>query len=415
MDVNAAFYAQKIAQMDKEANRAEWLAGELATGKLTSIGQNKYRINGGWDNGEVITVNLTTGTVQNDHGLDIKANGDVALYLKDTPAWHALGTVVPGGLTDTSEILAIAGLDFTVRKMVGRVALTEAEEDLGINNVRTKIVPRQYFNVRTDSMDVLGPVGEVYHPFQNREAFGFLQGVFGNQEMLCETAGSTRGGSSVFISAKLPEPVILDPSGVADEITQYVLIKNSHDGKTNLTAVVTPWRPVCKNTLRFSVRDAVTSFNIRHTQNGLSAANVRRAQETLLKNTTSYYKAWEKDAVAMLGTPMTFDQVDTLITEIWGEVGPQPSKRAVSSDRVRRAEIHEIWGIEKGRLGANAWAAYQAVTGWTDHKQTRRINGRGNQAMTPLEALGRAIVEEAVSLDKPKNSAHKLLMNRVRG
>lgn len=423
---NAAFAGEKIAQLDAQRN-APRLANErretrladlrqrVADGKMTESapkadGSIVFTVTeDGWDKGETWTVQKAQLVNENtlimpNHGLDENAEGEVSLYLNGTngPAWHALGTVIPGGLSDTESVLKAGGLWYDVEKIA----------DTYVNPVtgQTETMPGAYKVHRMDTGIALGRVGEIYTPVQNREAYEMLSELIG-LGMVCESAGTMDGGAKVFVTAEIPEPLVIDPNGIADEIRQFLAIMNSHDGKGQLTGVVTPWRVVCGNTHRFAVRDAVAKFKIRHTKNAMT--KITQAREALA-HTVDYFKSFAEETTALVQTSYGHDELDELIKDVYAlKVGAdgQPSKRALTLSTNRTEKLHELFDAESERVGRNAFAAENAVTAYVDHFAELRPRGdlRGNR----LAALGDAIMNE--TNDEPKAKAHAKLMMKVRG
>lgn len=429
-DVNAEFATTKMQQITNAADPAQKIRSDIAAGKLKPLGGNRFAIVGGWDNGEIIRIDLAAieagalsvkEAIQASHGLDVKANGDITLYLKDAPAWHSLGTVVAGGLTSMSEILAASGLAWTTDKR--RVAyMPDFSEDIGfgaeaddpeLNRALPRRmertlnhVPEKYVTVRSDTLAPLGVVGSRYEPIHNHQAFLFLEELFGDQLMICETAGSMEGGSSTFISAEIPGELLVDPAGIADRIRMFLMIRNSHDGSSPLVCVVTPWRPVCKNTERFAIRDAHTSWYVRHTAS--AKTRVKEASRAL-GLTSHYYERWLEEETKLVQTDFSRDDVEKLIEDVWGEV----TEDATLSKKTRRGNLSDtlqaLFGMESERVGRNAYAAERAVTTYLDHGKIRR--GKA----TPLELLGTAIIRQNETLDSTKSKAHKLLLSHIPG
>lgn len=392
-DVNAAFAATKFAQMDNATKRLDWLESMVREGKAKDNGNGTVTITSGWDEGETFRLQQRDGLVQDviaSHGLDTKANGEIALYLNTEPAWHALVDPIPGGLKTAAGVLKAAGLDW-------EVGVEQA-------TFHGKPVPGKFVTYRKDTADPLGIVGKIYTPFQNSQSYAFLDELleFG---MVAETAGSWRGGSRTFISARIPEDLILDPEGIADPIRQYLMISNSHDGTTPVRAVVTPWRPVCRNTERFALRDATTKWSVRHTKN--AAAKVEEAKKAL-KLTHEYYTEWAAEETKLIQTP--FNTVDALIKEIWGELDTDATKRARTADANRRSQIHELFRAEANRSGRNAYAAERAITEYVDH--FIQLRPRNDLKGEPLKALGQALLEE--TQDAVKTKTHDKLMLLVK-
>lgn len=424
IDVNAAFAAEKIAQLEDQRN-APRRAAERREARMADLqkrvesGEMSKRENAdgsvtftaltGWDRGETWNVAAAVAldmnaVVQPNHGLDVSETGDVSLYLNGTngPAWHALGNVIPGGLSDTEAVLRAGGLWYTVEK----------HPDTYVNPVtgKTETMPGAYKNFRMDTGIALGRVGEIYTPVQNAEAYEMLSELIG-LGMVCESAGSMDGGAKVFVTAEIPEPLVIDPNGIADQVRQFLAIMNSHDGKGQVLGVVTPWRVVCGNTHRFAVRDAVAKFKIRHTKN---AMNKIAAARDALAHTVDYFKSFAAEETALVQTSYGHDELDALIKDVW-ELKPgkdgQPSKRSITIAANRTEKIHEIFDAEANRIGRTAFAAENAITAYVDHFAELRPRGalKGNR----LAALGDAIMNE--TNDEPKAKAHAKLMLKVRG
>lgn len=425
-DVNAEFAAEKIDQLARQRDEATGLSQNrrrdarlsdlqkrVETGEMTrkdnADGSVTFRVvAAGWDFGETWNVSAAkkldmNATVEANHGLEIDENGNVSLYLKDSPAWHSLGTVIPGGLSDMDAVLRAGGLDWNVEKRPIRY----------LNPITSEMetFDREYTTHRMDTGKALGRVGEIYTPLQNSEAYEMLDEIIG-LGMVCESAGVLAGGSRVFVTCEIPETVKVDPDGLADDIRQFLAIMNSHDGKTPLLAVVTPWRVACGNTHRFAVRDAVYKWKIRHTRNAKTKIDeARRA----LGLTVEYYQEFAAEGTALVHTPVSSDDVEALISELFplklGADG-QPSKRGTTLDITRSDKIHELFAYESNRVGRNAYALENAVTGYVDHfadLRPRAVELKGNR----LKALGDAIMSE--SNDEIKNKTHaKLLELRVR-
>ena len=102
-DVNQQFATERAAQFQAAARAAAAFDQRIAHGKLTPIGNGRYRVTdpGSWDNGEVLV--RRNGQILPQHGLDM-STGNAALY-STTPAWHSLGSIVPAGTPDIDTVL----------------------------------------------------------------------------------------------------------------------------------------------------------------------------------------------------------------------------------------------------------------------------------------------------------------------
>lgn len=433
-DVNAEFAAEKIDQMAREYDEKSGLAANrrretrlsdlrerVAKGEMSEYqnadGTITFTALQGWDRGETWNVAAAAAVNENvvieaNHGLDKNKDGDVSLYLNgiNGPAWHGLGNVIPGGLSDTDAVLKAGGLDWIVEKRPMMYGDRVIDPSTGEERSILREVPNSFTTVRTDTGASLGVVGNIYTPLQNHEAYEMLEELIG-LGMVCESAGSMGGGSRVFVTAEIPTTAIVDPNGIADETRQFLAILNSHDGKTPLTAVVTPWRILCANTHRFALRDAKYKWTIRHTKTAKS--KIEEAKRSL-GLTVRYYEEFVKEETELVHADFNHDGLDELINEIWeikkGKDG-EPSKRSLTIAAKRSETIHALFDFETTRVGRNAFAAENAITSYVDHFAELRPRGelRGNR----LAALGQAIMNE--TFDEPKKTAHRNLLMRVRG
>lgn len=420
-DVNAEFRQSKMDQIrgaldgaqnarDRAERLREKVASDVASGAMTDLGNGLYRVNQGWDAGETLRLrtdlptldlNEIESAITGAHGLDTTADGRTALYVAGEPAWHSFGTHFAQPLTSVDAVLKASGLDWGVIKTPqgGFNPITNEWEEAGSDLFHTR---------RDDTGTVLGAVGKVYTPLTNREGFEFLEGLFHGHEFAASSAGSFRDGRRVFITAELPDEMIVDPNGFADHIRQFVAILNSHDGSSPVTAITTPWRIECANTERFALRDAKHKWTIRHTQTAKD--KLAQASKTL-GLTTQYYHAWKEEEMALVADPFHDNEIDALVDAIWGEApdANDASKRAVTLDTDRRDKVRDVFRMERERVGSNAYAAERAITGYVDHYANLRPRGalKGNR----LGALAQGIMEETV--DEPKHKAHKVLMTRV--
>lgn len=416
IDLNAAFTLERRAQIAEALaapDRAVAAAAEhnadidrrIAEGKIVPLGGDRYRVNqpGSWDDGEVWTLQRKTVGAEQlmvvlpEHGLDT-STGQVALYTR-TPAWHGLGTVIPAGLTGISEVLAAGGIDYEVSKrpVQYRNPLTGDLQTL----------PNQFVTVREDTGAGLGVVGKGYEVFQSYSVFAFLHELLGTSEVVCESAGALRDGAKVFVTLRLPEMVTIDPEGINDQIVPYIAAINSYDGSGQARVIVTPWRIECGNTERFAVRDAVTSWGVRHTRNGLD--RIEEARRTL-RLASDYFESFAREERALAETAITIKQFEDLVQTVW----PAPDAAIAQSAHTRhdnlRASVAALWTSNSGQLGMTAYAAERAVTEYLDHHSAIRPSG----SLKGKFAAARATAMLEGDRDDKKAKAHKQLLTLVR-
>ena len=177
------------------------------------------------------------------------------MYVGETP-WHGLGTYIPDGKRLTvDEAIVAAGLDWDVKL-----------RPVFMENDRFTIlpIPGRYAVCRQKDNMALGIVGQEYVPLQNMEAFQWFQPFLDTGEATIETAGSLKGGSRIWVLARIRNGEMTVGSG--DTVAHYILLSNSHDGSIPVRVGFTPVRVVCNNTLCLAHEsEASTLLRVRHT------------------------------------------------------------------------------------------------------------------------------------------------------
>lgn len=407
-NVNEQFAAEKTAQLEARraeraaaikaaADKAAWIDQEVAAGRMVQIGPNTYRVTQGWDAGEVFSVNrdVATGKIAEiipNHGLD-EVDGKVALY-SAVPAWHSLGQVIPGGISSIDRVLELARIDWQVRKVPARY---EWDGQL-------ITAPGKFLTVREDTGAALGAVGDGYQVIQQRDLFTFLEDLVEGHGVVWESAGAVRGGRRVFVSMRVPEHIVVDPGGIADQIELFIVAINSHDGASSAQAVVTPWRPVCANTERFAVRDAHYRWTIRHTPGALT--RLEEARRTL-GLTMRYAQRFQEEETELAHVDLQIDEFHKLLADLW-PVDEDASKRARTIADRRIETLDAMFRREAEQCGRTAYAAEKTITDYLDHVAPKRPG----KTMTEEIARATALIEGTD--DEIKTRAHRRLMLLVR-
>ncbi|MHB1570360.1 MAG: DUF932 domain-containing protein, partial [Solirubrobacteraceae bacterium] len=236
---------------------------------------------------------------------------------------------------------------------------------------RCEAIPGYYANVRQDTREVLGIVGERYRIVQNVEAFQFVDQLLGSA-MHFETAGSLHGGRRVWVLARLPEHIEVG----GDPVRPFVLLMNSHDGSTAVVAASTPVRVCCQNTLNWSLVRARQKYSIRHTER--IREHVHQARR-VLDLSVDYYRQFKQLGDHLASEPFTDGQLRRVLDELY------PSGlNDVESDRTRRSReqvkhrIVDLFanGDTRGNAPASKWAAVNAIV---EHSDWLRPINAGSQ------------------------------------
>jgi phage/plasmid-like protein (TIGR03299 family) len=363
-DVNQQFRDERTALMQSTGAR------RTASGS--------YRATVGYDRGEVVGRD----------GLDT-SRGTAALYTS-TPAWHGLGTVIPGGISDIATVLRVAQINFEVDKVPVRYNYDSSD----------RVMEDRWVTVRSDTGAALGTVGQRYEVFQQWDIFRFLEELAYTHGVLWESAGALRGGRRVFVTMQVPDTVVIDRGGLDDEIVLFIVAVNSHDGTSQAEVVVTPWRVVCANTERFALADANSRWAIRHTAGGLE--NLNEARRTL-GLTMKYTEAFEAEETALARTSLAIDDFHAVIADLW-PLDDDATDRTRNSHAKRTERLDAMFRTEAERAGRTAYAAERTLTDYLDHVATVRPP----KSMT--EELARATRLLEGTDDEMKTKAHRRLL-----
>lgn len=318
------------------------------------------------------------------HELEIMANGEAAMFYAGERPWHGLGTPVESEVT-SAEAIKLAHLDWTV-SLAPIAAIVNADTLVGVEG--------QNAVVRTDNR-VVGVVGDRYHPIQNAQAFDFFDTLVGERAAMYHTAGSLKNGSKIWMLAKLPKDMFLSNG---EQIEQFLLLSNSHDGTSCLQMMFTPVRVVCQNTLTMALKGGGTRVNIRHTA---SAEGKLEAARKTLKMAMGYYTKFQAEAEAMLAAKFSMDQMKSVVEQLF------PVKENSKSDTRtlnQQAEVMDLFENGKGikEIRGSQWAAYNAIAEYADHHRSTRVCGDSSEQEQKLNSMwfgsGASLKDEGLEL-----------------
>jgi phage/plasmid-like protein (TIGR03299 family) len=268
-------------------------------------------------------------------------------------AWHGLGTVVEGTMT-AAEALGLANLNWEVAL---RPSLFEDE------NGNLHEVPNRFAVVRSSDQKPFEVVSGTYVPVQNVEAFSFFDSVVDRTgEAHYSTAGALGGGKHVFLSAKIGETFTVAGQDAHD---LYIMITNSHDAKHSFTAIVTPIRVVCRNTMTFALDTARHRMSLRHTES--IKGKVQQARE-VLDMAYKYQEEFEHEVEALSSISMNTDKFTEVISGLFPE-DKKTTNRYI--DDLVGIWIHETT-VNDAFGNGTGWGALNSVTYWTDHVKASR-------------------------------------------
>jgi phage/plasmid-like protein (TIGR03299 family) len=321
--------------------------------------------------------------------------GNKMFYAGEVP-WHGLGVGVEEAPT-SAEAIRLAQLDTTVKLMPAYVKIgrkfIEASEWRGI--------------VRVEDDRVLGMASPEYSPFQNLECFEFMDELVASGDLKYESAGSLFGGKKVFITARIPDDIIV---GGRDKVYKYLLLYTGHDRKTSLQVVPTSVRPVCWNTVNMALGEAsrgatrtsgrIYDVNIKH--RGSLKERVSQARQ-LLRLSAVEFRLFEQ-AAGILDERDGLPQVDKFLRALFPPPEKDAPQQVKSAHDAAVVAIGQNLKAEAKYRGGNlsAWSLLQGVTGYIDHRASSHTRKDGLALDRNMRSvlLGRkaAKKEEALNL-----------------
>lgn len=281
------------------------------------------------------------------------------------PAWHGLGTVLQCAPT-IDEALIQAGLNWTVSC---RPLLTTDGLPVTTGHKAT---------VRDTDQRVLGVVGSRYVPLQHEKAFQPFGPLVDSGLVTLEAAGSLRGGSRVWILAKLKDATADVVPG--DAVKGYLLFYTGHDGTLRASYQHSRTRVVCMNTLSAAIRagDAGTEQRVQlvHTASINQQVDKLTGAFALMAETfRGDIDAYQFIASKQCAKPeLYFRDVLQIPEKTIGQDQPDDQgKRQMQA-------LLESYETQPGRMFAagSYWQAYNAVTYWLDHERGRSADTRLN-------------------------------------
>jgi phage/plasmid-like protein (TIGR03299 family) len=298
--------------------------------------------------------------------------------------WHKLGTVLPD-VAKAEEAIRAGGLDWTV-KLVPLYAGINIQDGDNPERATTHytLVEDRHAVVRLSDNKSLGVVGGHYVPFQNVDAFRFMDHLVDSGDAKYETAGSLRGGKIVFLTCRVPRDILI---GGEDRHELYLLLRTSHDGTKAISVYVTPIRVVCMNTLSLAThnRNVKQKWSVTH----VSTVHGRIAEaRDSLKMTFAYVEEFRRMGDKLLKTKITDEEFSTLLTRVLPNRPKTPDVKAAITTVYQRSPAVRYPGTAWGALNAiSEYFDWHRRSGSHEAKMINTIDGIGAKTRNTAAAL----------------------------
>jgi phage/plasmid-like protein (TIGR03299 family) len=306
------------------------------------------------------------------HNLEQFDNGQVAFALRGAPAWHGLTNHTFGAddHVTTTEMLDAALLsNWNVR-------LEDMILPAGYTCDKLPIMVVRDNPVNPEEKNVLATVGDRYKTYQNEQLFSFGDGLLDGGGYW-ESAGSIKGGRTVFGSLKLGTEITLDGEGINDKTEMYLLVVTSHDGSSAIQVLTTPVRVVCQNTLTAALNGAQRTYKVRHTATAEGRMEEARHALGIANN---YASQFALEAQALFATQVS----DKTFWDIVKAVHPAPaddaSKAGLTKYETKIDLVSDLYFKAKTQDGirGTAWGVFNALTEYQDYGRGIRGDGQAS-------------------------------------
>lgn len=318
-------------------------------------------------------------------------------YVTKGKPWDYSGAINVVDCKTSEEVMVKANLNWDVAKceLVGKMPIDfDRTTDEGLDKMLQikdeggfvygkdiyRLCDNAFATYRTDHNIPLGVVKSKYTPVQNKEAFAFFDDAIGKNAAIWQTAGFFGNGERIFVSAKLPDNILVN----GDPVENYLVFTNSHDGSSGVKILFTPIRVVCQNTLNAAIKGASNYVTYRHTANVHNKISV--AQEILgiskvmTKQVGEYYnflstiKCTDDDVVNFICNNV-LSQTEAEALHLTGHNNKELIYRSFSAIQDAKIStrklnvINETWdyyqsGIGQREIRGTMWGAVNAISGY---------------------------------------------------
>jgi len=284
----------------------------------------------------------------------MSANVETMVYSnitgRDIP-WHGQGVSINHFMT-SEEALEYSGLNWDVVSKPIQVC-------------GGKKIEGWTANVRSSDGSVLGVVGKRYRIVQNRDAFGFVDGIIGEGAAAYDTAGSLNGGKTVWMLVKLDQTDL-----VGDACDNYLCFANTHDGSGSVKVCITPIRVVCNNTLNAALTSTSRIIRMRHTTN--VDKRIDEARE-VLGLTARYQVELAEFAEAMAKKKLEDIQLRTILNSIFDPKVKKPTDlQKRNAEECKQAFYVCYAAPDIAKFQGTAWGAINAMSDLVGHSLPHR-------------------------------------------
>ena len=328
------------------------------------------------------------------HGIELTNGRANMAYTGRTP-WHNLGQNIEGAF-DAETALREANLDWEVEVApLFYETLTCHEGDESRQYIKHVKSDKGQIVRRVDTGDELGVVGPKYSPLQNKDAFAFFDGVFGEGKARYETAGYLGKGERMWLLANMTsnDPIEILPG---DEVNKYLLLTNDFTGSYSVLGSFTPVRVVCNNTLTAAVSSIIKGGNTVRVKHVGDVRNRLQFAGEVLSASGVFYDEVKNLFQSFAKKQLNGEQTRNYIHLSLFDDNKESKSRSKKGDMVEGL-MHTGRGSDIAGVRGTVWGAYNAVTEYVDHIKEYR-GGDAKKLEASQFGTGRHLKTKALKL-----------------
>jgi len=264
--------------------------------------------------------------------------------------------------------------------------------------VRLDLYKAGYATVDDDDFPpgVLGMVGRIYKPIQNRDLWKFFEPLMDKGDAVFDTGGSILGGRKVWIQAKmsrLTQDIVKN-----DPVEVYLSTINSHDGTIRWIGAPLITRVVCQNTMAAALDEIGLTMHSTEDDAGMSASG--RPYVTLKHTVNAQFALTQAHEVLGLTAKrgaeigillsqigqkaMSILEVKAFAKYLFPSTKENKGEKPPAAVQQKREQLERAFEADINNLDPNnqhtAWTAYNAATSFIDHGESKRQKDRRDWA-----------------------------------
>jgi len=223
---------------------------------------------------------------------------------------------------------------------------------------------RKKFTVRRDDTDaVIGIVGKNFRPVPNVEAMGIMDALAMENEAKFEAVGAIGDGERVWMLAKLPGTIRV--KGL-DEVEQYLLLSNAHDGSKSLVMSFLPFRARSTAVMNTSTEDVAASLSIRHTKK--FDEHIKEARR-VLKIKEDYFQSLGEMFDSIADIKVGKDKMQEILDAVMPLPVDGTNKGKAESAREKLMDLYNVEN-QVNPIPNSGWSFFCAASNYADHHKS---------------------------------------------